>query len=335
MYNKVTFNLCTNLMLVYDKLIYTYIGLPTMSIRNKEILVTGGAGFIGSNLVNTLARENHVYALDDLQTGSVHNLDDSIGKVEFIKDRVKNINDYEINPDYIFHIGIYSSSPMYKNNPHLMANAIDDLITVLEYAKPKRIPIVYASTSSIYNGIEEQKEDVIPKVSDYYTEARIAMERIANLYCNLYDMSVSGMRFFSVYGYNERSKKIYANLVSQFLWAMHDNIQPVLYGDGEQKRDFVFIEDLVNALILAAENNKKFNVYNVGTGKNYTLNELVKILNKHLNKDIKPAYIENPMKDTYVYYTKADIRKTEEKIGFRAKVSLDEGIDKLIKYYNY
>lgn len=87
------------------------------------------------------------------------------------------------------------------------------------------------------------------------------------------------------------------------------NISPVLYGDGEQRRDFVFIDDLVNALILAAENNKKFNVYNVGTGKNYILNELVNILNKHLKKDIKPVYIENPMKDTYVYYTKADIKK--------------------------
>ena len=87
--------------------------------------------------------------------------------------------------------------------------------------------------------------------------------------------------------------------------------------------------------MLAAENNKKFNVYNGGTGKKYTLNELVKILNKHLNKYIKPEYIENPMKDTYVYYTKADIRKTENGIGFKAKISLDEGINKLIKYYNY
>ena len=116
-----------------------------MSIRNKEILVTGGAGFIGSNLVNTLSKENHVYALDDLQTGSVHNLDDSIGRIEFIKDKVKNINDYEINPDYIFHIGIYSSSPMYKNNPHLMANAIDDME---QYSQ--QIPSWHPSISSIH-----------------------------------------------------------------------------------------------------------------------------------------------------------------------------------------
>ncbi len=306
-----------------------------MSIKNKEILVTGGAGFIGSNLVDKLAEENHVYVIDDLQTGSLHNLENSMDKIEFIKDRVKNVNDYCINPDYIFHIGIYSSSPMYKNNPHLMANAIDDMITILELAKKNKAPVVYASTSSVYNGVKEQNENILPGVTDYYTEARIAMERIANLYCNLYGINVSAMRFFSVYGYHERSKKIFANLVSQFIWSMHDNIPPVLYGDGEQKRDFVFIEDLVRALLLAAEKNKHFNVFNVGTGKNYTLNELVKILNRHMNKNIKSEYIENPMKDTYVYYTLADIKKTEEVLGFKYEINLDEGIDKLLKYYNY
>ena len=115
----------------------------------------------------------------------------------------------------------------------------------------------------------------------------------------------------------------------------------VRYPGSNRSRDecFLFRTNVdflgINIPFLAAENNKKFNVYNVGTGKNYTLNELVQILNKHLGKKIKPEYIENPMKDTYVYYTLADIKKTEEKIGFKAKVSLDEGIDKLIKYYNY
>ena len=307
-----------------------------MSLKNKEVLITGGAGFIGSNLVNALYKNNHVYVMDDLQTGSMRNLDNSINNIEFIKDRVENIENYEINPDYIFHIGIYSSSPMYKNNPHLMSNAINDLTTVLEYAKKSKSKIVYASTSSIYNGImPPQREDIIPKVTDYYTEARIAMERIAELYSKLYNLDISAMRFFSIYGYNERSKKIYANLVSQFLWAMHDNKSPVLYGDGEQRRDFVFIDDLVNALILASENNKNFNVYNVGTGKNYSLKELIDTLNEHLNKKIEPEYIENPMKATYVHETLADTKKAEELIKFKAKISLDDGINKLIKYYKY
>lgn len=92
-----------------------------------------------------------------------------------------------------------------------------------------------------------------------------------------------------------RNPKIFANLVSQFLWDIHDDIQPVLYGDGEQRRDFVFVDDVVDALTLAALNNHGFNVYNVGTGKNYSLNQLVDILNKHLKKNVKPKYIEMPI----------------------------------------
>ena len=306
-----------------------------MDIRNKEILITGGAGFIGSNLVHRLYKDNHVYVMDDLQTGSMSNLNDILPDIDFIKDRVENINNYCLDVDYILHIGIYSSSPMYRNNPLLIGNAINDMIKILELAKKNKSKIVYASTSSIYNEIKPpHSENVIPKVTDYYTEARIAMERVAELYDKLYGMDVSAMRFFSIYGYHEKSKKIFANLVSQFLWDIHDDIQPVLYGDGEQRRDFVFVDDVVDALTLAALNNHGFNVYNVGTGKNYSLNQLVDILNKHLKKNVKPKYIEMPIKN-YVHETLADTKKAEERIGFKAKVSLDEGIDKLIEYYKY
>ncbi len=95
----------------------------------------------------------------------------------------------------------------------------------------------------------------------------------------------------------------------------------------------MFVDDVVDALTLAALNNHGFNVYNVGTGKNYSLNQLVDILNKHLKKNVKPKYIEMPIK--YVHETLADTKKAEERIGFKAKVSLDEGIDKLIEYYKY
>ncbi|CAC11487.1 nucleotide sugar epimerase related protein [Thermoplasma acidophilum] len=307
-----------------------------MDIRGKEILVTGGAGFIGSNLVIRLAKENHVYVLDDLQTGSLRNLSSVYDGIDFVKDRVANVNDYCFDPDYIFHIGLYSSSPMYKDNPHLVGELIKDMVSVLELAKRKKSTVVYASTSSIYNGVKPpHREDVIPFVTDFYTEARYATERISELYSKLYGINISAMRFFSVYGYNERSKKKFANLVSQFIWDMHDGKQPVIYGDGEQKRDFVFVDDVVDALINAAVYNTGFNVYNVGTGKNYSLNELVQKLNDHMHTDIKAKYVENPMAKTYVHETLADTKKSEEKIKFKAKISLDEGIDKLMKYYGY
>ncbi len=306
-----------------------------MEIEGKEILVTGGAGFIGSNLVGYLSKKNHVYVVDSLQTGSISNIKD-YENVEFIKDYAKNVSNYCINPDYIFHIGVYSSSPMYKANPYLVHEAINDMTSILELAKKNRIPIVFASTSSIYSGIKPpHREDIIPLVSDFYTEARIAMERVSNLYSRLYDIDVSAMRFFSIYGYHEKSKKIYANLASQFLWDMHDGKQAVIFGDGEQRRDFVFVDDVVNALVLAATKNKGFQVYNVGTGVNYSLNELVEKLNRFLGKNIKAKYVENPMAKTYVHETLADPSKAEKMIGFKTKVSLDEGIKKLIDYYGY
>jgi len=307
-----------------------------MDIKGKEILVTGGAGFIGSNLVIRLAKENHVYVLDDLQTGSLRNLSSVYGDIDFVKDRVANVSDYCFDPDYIFHIGLYSSSPMYKDNPLLVGELVKDMVSVLELAKRKKSTVVYASTSSIYNGVKPpHREDVIPFVTDFYTEARYATERISELYSKLYGINVSAMRFFSVYGYNERSKKKFANLVSQFMWDMHEGKQPVIYGDGEQKRDFVFVDDVVDALINAAVYNSGFNVYNVGTGKNYSLNDLVRKLNEHMHTDIRTKYVENPMAKTYVHETLADTKKSEEKIKFKAKISLDEGIDKLIKYYGY
>ncbi len=203
-----------------------------MDIRNKEILITGGAGFIGSNLVHRLYKDNHVYVMDDLQTGSMSNLNDILPDIDFIKDRVENINNYCLDVDYIFHIGIYSSSPMYRNNPLLIGNAINDMIKILELAKKNKSKIVYASTSSIYNEIKPpHSENVIPKVTDYYTEARIAMERVAELYDKLYGMDVSAMRFFSIYGYHEKSKKslqtwyhsfygIYMTIYSPYFTAM-------------------------------------------------------------------------------------------------------------------
>ena len=304
-------------------------------MKGRNVIVTGGAGFIGSNLVEELAKENNVLVIDNLHTGSTKNLEEAMktGNVKFVNDDSKNINNYGFDADYVFHIGIYSSSPMYKENPMLVGEVVSGITSVLEYAKKKNAKLVFASSSSIYNGIKPpHKEDAIPLVTDYYTEARIACERLAELYAKLHGIDVSAMRFFSVYGKHEESKGRYANLATQFLRSMKKGEPPVIYGDGSQKRDFVFVSDVVEAMLKAAEKNSGFNIYNVGTGRNHDINTLVEKINNLLGKDIKPRYVEMPMKN-YVYETLADTKKSEEKLGFKASIDLDKGLELINQYY--
>ena len=305
------------------------------SSKSNMAIVTGAAGFIGSNLVSRLSGDSKILAIDNLHTGNVANLKDSIstGNVEFVEKDASEILTVGKEADTVYHLGFYSASPMYRDNPLRVSEIVKGIISVMEYARKNDSRVVFSSTSSIYNGIEPpHREDIIPGVTDFYTEARIASERISELYSGLYGLDVSAMRFFSVYGEHEEYKKTYANLVTQFYWDMRKGESPVIYGDGEQKRDFVYVGDVVNALVLAAEKNRGFNVYNVGYGKNYTLNEMVGKLNGLLGTSIKPNYIEMPVKN-YVMETLADTTKAAEKIGFRAGVSLDQGLLKLKEYY--
>ena len=298
-------------------------------MKDKKILVTGGAGFIGSNLVEALYKENEVTVLDNLHTGKRSNLENAIkGGAKFVEGDAKNIKSIKGDFDFVFHLGIYSASPMYRDNPNLVGEVVQGITEVLEYCKEASIPLVFASTSSIYNGIAPpHKENVIPGVTDYYTEARIACERMSELYFKLHNVKVAAMRFFSVYGYNDIGKGKFANLVTQFMDSLLKGEQPIVYGDGEQKRDFIFVSDVVNAL-LRASTIKGFGIYNVGTGKNYSLNEAISKLQAITGKKIAPKYIEMPVKN-YVMTTLADTTKSKKEIGFDAKVSLDEGISLL------
>jgi UDP-glucose 4-epimerase len=296
-----------------------------------KYLVTGGAGFIGSHLVEELVNNgSEVIVVDDLTTGSLDNLREFKEKINIITGRCSEVVDEIKEIDGIYHLGIPSSSPMYKKDRFLVSKAIEDFISIIELAMKENCRLVFASTSSIYNGNPiPWKEDMDIKITDFYTEGRYYMERLAKLYNDLYGVESIALRFFSVYGEREEAKKQYANLVSQFIWCMKKGEQPVIYGDGTQTRDFIYVKDTVNACILAMESNIKYDIFNVGTGKNYSLNELIEIINNILGTNIKPKYVPNPIKN-YVYHTLADPTKAKEKLGFEAKISLEEGIRRLI-----
>jgi len=291
-----------------------------------SILVTGGAGFIGSHLVEALLADGgEVVVLDNMHTGSPANLAGLQGSLKLIRTSCNDLPGLDLHPEKIYHLGIPSSSPMYKANPLLVGEAINGFISVLELARRSGARLVYASSSSLYSGLlPPHREDMTLQVTDYYTEARLAMERLAELYHRLYAVSSAGMRFFSVYGPREESKKQYANMVSQFLWQMRRGEVPMIYGDGGQTRDFTHVYDVVRALRLAMASDYQ-GVLNVGTGKANSFNEVIGMINAELGTDIKQKYIENPIKN-YVRDTLADTGKCREVLGFEAKISLEEGI---------
>ncbi len=302
----------------------------------SEVLVTGGAGFIGSNLVEALVEKgNDVTVVDNLSTGTEKNLEKVEDKIKLIEAPCSEISELDLEePEIIYHIGIPSSSPMYREDPLLVGSAINEFIKIMELSKKTDAKVVYASSSSMYNRREPpHQEDMEVDAFDYYTEARLTMERLAKVYKELHDVDSVGMRFFSVYGPHEKAKGKYANIISQFFWKIKDGETPVIYGDGKQTRDFTHVSDIVKALLKAGEKDLDYEIINVGTGEETTFNEVVKLLNEKLGKSIEPEYVENPI-ENYVDRTLADISKAKKLLDYEPSVTLEEGVEKMIEREN-
>ena len=354
-----------------------------------KILVTGGAGFIGSNLANALLHETkkssqysteqlksqrvnrangtrnekrrEVIALDDLSLGTPSNLSK---EVKFVKGSVM---DYDLvlelgkDCDYIFHQAALSSSPMFLDDPRKGVDTnVMGFMNIMESAKRNKVKkVIYASSSSIYNGLPtpyKESVNVIPKT--FYESSFYCREVIAQTYKLEYGVESIGLRYFSVYGPNERHKGRFANNISQFIWDIAENQKsPIIYGDGTQTRDFTFVDDVVHANILAMgkrsnrsaggsddnDNVKEywrknnlgsgFGIYNIGTGTQTSFNSIVKIINKWLGTDIRPTYKKNPI-NNYVQDTLADISLARLELGYEPKWgNVEDGIKQLISQH--
>ncbi|WP_336329640.1 MULTISPECIES: NAD-dependent epimerase/dehydratase family protein [unclassified Haloarcula] len=298
-------------------------------MENQRVLVTGGGGFIGANLANKLAENNEVIALDDGYLGTPENVSED---VEYVEQSVLE-DDLPTDVDVVFHLAALSSYAMHEDNPtHGARVNVEGFVNTVEQARDDGCDtIVYASTSSIYGSrTEPSPEDMDVTVNTGYEASKMARETYAEYFQNHYDLSLAGMRFFSVYqGYGgaEEHKGEYANVIAQFADDLAGGDAPKLYGDGEQTRDFTHVDDIVHGLVLAAEHELN-GVYNLGTGEAYDFNTVVEMLNDELGTDIEPEYVENPIpEDVYVHDTCADFSRMHDATGWEPEISFEEGIE--------
>jgi UDP-glucose 4-epimerase len=303
-------------------------------MQDKRILVTGGAGFIGSNLANHLAADNDVVALDNGFLGTPENLSEA---VEYVEADVLD-DDLPTDVDVVYHLAALSSRQMLEENPREGARVnIEGFVNVVEQAHSEGCDtIVYASTSSAYGSrTEPSPEDMDLEAATGYDASMLGRERYAEYYNNFYDdISCAGMRFFSVYqgyGGNEEHKGQYANTISQFADKIAAGESPVLWGDGSQTRDFTYVDDIVRGLVRAGE-EELVGVYNLGTGEPYSFNEMVELINDALGTDVEPEYEPIPL-ENYVHDTCADISKIKEATGWEPRISFEEGVERVVAPY--
>lgn len=304
-------------------------------MQDQRVLVTGGAGFIGSNLANHLAAENTVIAVDDEYLGTPENLS---ADVTYHNKSVLD-DDLPTDVDVVYHVAALSSYAMHEENPQLGARVnVEGFVNTVEQAREDGCDtVVYASTSSIYGDrTEPSPESMDVAVNTGYEASKLARERYAEYFANHYGMAMAGMRFFSVYqGYDgaEGHKGEYANVIAQFADDIAHGRQPELYGDGTQTRDFTHVSDVVRALEVAAD-ERLTGIYNVGTEEPYSFNELVELINEELGTDIEPTYVENPIPESvYVHDTYADISKLRAETGWEPQVSFTEGLKQVCETY--
>jgi UDP-glucose 4-epimerase len=304
-------------------------------MQGARVLVTGGAGFIGSALANRLAADNDVVAVDDCYLGTPENLDEA---VEFVEASVLD-DDLPTDVDVVFHLAALSSYAMHEEDPTRGARVnVEGFVNTVDQARRDGCErVVYASTSSIYGSrTDPSPEDMPVSVNTGYEASKLARERYGEYFRNHYGLDVAGLRFFSVYqgyGGSEEHKGEYANVIAQFADDIANGRPPKLYGDGTQTRDFTHVSDIVRGAERVADERLN-GVYNLGTGEAYSFNTVVDRVNEQLGTDVEPEYVENPIpEDVYVHDTCADYSKVNEATGWEPEVGFEEGIRRVCAQY--
>jgi UDP-glucose 4-epimerase len=304
-------------------------------------LVTGGAGFIGSHLVDGLVeRGDRVRVLDDFSTGLADNLAQHGSRVEIISG---SITDADIvakavkEASHVFHLGALASVTRSIENPPLSHSACaTGTLVVLDEARKAGVKrVVFAASSSAYGGASNesgQKEDQPLTALSPYAAAKLAGEFYMQAFAASLGIETVRLRFFNIFGPRQRSDSPYSGVIAIFTALMSQGKAPMVHGDGAQCRDFTYVANAVQAMLKAAEvPGVSGRVYNVGTGRNITLLDLVDALNTVLGSNLKPTF--GPGRPGDPKFSLADISRTKAELGYNPDVSLEEGLRRTLKWY--
>ncbi len=309
-------------------------------MRNSLYLVTGGAGFIGSHIVEYLISGGYaVRVLDNFTTGKRENLFSVIDRIELIEG---DIRDYETlmraldGVNCIFHQAAVTSVSRSWDDPIYTfdVNSMGTLKLIIAASKSGVKKIIYASSSSVYGDtpILPKNEDMQPKPISPYALSKLMGEQKLGLFAESAGINVIVLRYFNVYGPKQDESSPYSAVIPKFIDAILRKKPPVIYGDGEQTRDFTYVDDVVKANILAMECKQDgCFVMNIGTGISTSINELFKKICEITGNYVIPDF--KPPREGDVRHSMASIERAEKIIGYKPETSLEEGLRETIEYF--
>jgi len=308
-------------------------------MKNKKVIVTGGAGFIGSNLAKKLATNNKTIVIDDLSAGYIENIQDEVDKkhIDFIKGSITDLDllkEVFKNIDYVFHQAAISSVPRSVKDPvrsnKVNVNGTLNVLVAAHYNNVKKV--VYASSSSVYGDTPTlpKKEKMTPCPLSPYAVSKLTGEYYCNVFTGVYDLKTVALRYFNVYGPRQDPAGEYAAVIPKFIMKILDDKPPVIFGDGKQTRDFSFIDDVVKVNILAAE-SKACGVFNIASGERITINALADSIMKIIGKKIDVEYMDPRPGD--IIHSLADISKARDSFNFKPGFSIDKGLKETVKWF--
>lgn len=306
----------------------------------SKFLVTGGAGFIGSHIVGALVQKKHfVRVLDNFSSGRKDNLKGVTGRVELIKGDIRSKDTcmrVTKGIDFVLHQAALRSVPKSMNNPKEYNEVnINGTLNMLDAALKNKVKsFCFASSSSVYGDVKDfpEKEGLSLAPISPYALTKLAGEHYCRIFSRYYGLPTVSLRYFNVFGPRQSLDDEYAVVIPKFINCILNGKPVPIYGTGKQSRDFTYVANVVEANILASQKQKSGGeVFNVACGRDYTILELLKILNRIMHKNIKPVFLAPRPGD--VFKTKADITKIKKFLSYRPRINFIRGLGLTVEYF--